>query len=930
MGDCITIKGAREHNLKNIDLAIPRNKLVVVTGVSGSGKSSLAFDTLYAEGQRRYVESLSAYARQFLEQLQKPNVEFIDGLSPSIAIEQRTAGGNPRSTVGTQTEIYDYLRLLFARIGDQHCFRCGRAIQGQSAQEIIEAILAHYENREIFILAPIVKGKKGVHKDILKEMFKEGFARVRVDKKIEPLPYTRELDKKKAHTIELVIDELAVKQGKVKRLADSVELGLKIGKGVLIVLQTLRSHEKETLFSESYACAHCGISYYNLEPRSFSFNSPYGACPACNGLGTKLEIDYDLVIPDKNKSIAQGAIEAWRRGGKGYLMYYRWFLKELSRHMGFSLDTPFKELPSAVKDAILYGTEEVIGGYKKFEGLIPHLERLFRETDSEHFKIEISRFMSELPCPQCKGKRLKPEALAVTIRAQSIADVCALSVKDARAFFKNLTLNEKKKKIAAMVLKEVDMRLSFLEEVGLDYLTLDRQSATLSGGEAQRIQLATQIGSSLVGVLYILDEPSVGLHVRDHRRLIATLQKLRDLGNTVIVVEHDAFTIQSADFIVDLGPGAGKHGGHVVAAGPVKDIIACKSSLTGQYLKGTRQIPIPAQRRKPKEKYLTIKGAREHNLKNITVSIPLGLFVCITGVSGSGKSTLVDDILYRALAKKMYGAKLKPGRHTAVTGIDNVDKVIVVDQSPIGRTPRSNPATYIGVFSFIREFFAQLPEARMRGYKPGRFSFNVKGGRCEACEGEGMIKVEMHFLPDIYVQCEVCKGMRFNEQTLQVKYKGYSIADILRATVDDCSVIFENIPKIRHKLQTIKDVGLGYIELGQPATTLSGGEAQRVKLAAELSKKDTGRTLYILDEPTTGLHFADIEKLLEVLQRLVSQGNTVRVIEHNIDVIKQADHIIDLGPEGGAEGGFVVAQGSPETLTRVARSHTGFFLKEAL
>ncbi|MBU3933621.1 MAG: excinuclease ABC subunit UvrA [Candidatus Omnitrophica bacterium] len=926
----IVIRGAKEHNLKGINLKIPRGKLVVITGLSGSGKSSLAFDTIYAEGQRRYVESLSAYARQFLEQLQKPDVEYIEGISPAISIEQRTAGANPRSTVGTQTEIYDYLRLLFARIGKAHCYKCGREISRQNPQDIVEQILKLPANCPITILSPVVRGRKGEFRQIFADIRKQGFVRVRVDNTIYDIDSEIKLDKKRAHSVEVVVDRLTVTADEKSRLTDSVETALRTGKGVVIVSRLAKGgRRQDMLFSEHYACINCGISFAELQPRDFSFNSPYGACCACNGLGTKIEVDPDLVVPDKNRSLAEGALEPWRRGGRGYILYYRGLIRELARHYGFSMDTPFKKLSKDARKAILYGCGEYVRG-KPFEGLIPHLERLFRETDSDYLKSEINKYMSVLSCPDCQGGRLKKESLAVTINNKSIWDIVRMSIRAAGRFFDNLGLNPTESAIARQAIKGIVERFRFMLSVGLDYLTLDRRSSTLSGGEAQRIRLATQVGAGLVGVVYILDEPSIGLHQKDNRKLLNTLEALRDLGNTLIVVEHDEATIRAADYLIDLGPGAGRHGGKIVACGSLKDLLKSADSLTAKYLRGQLKIRVPGRRRKDNNKSLQIWGARQHNLKNINARIPLGLFVCITGVSGSGKSTLVDEILYRALAKKFYRHKEKPGAHDRITGTEFIDKVIVVDQSPIGRTPRSNPATYIGVFNYIRELFSKLPESRMAGFKPGRFSFNVKGGRCEDCRGDGIKKIEMHFLPDVYVTCGTCKGARFNEQTLRIKYKGKSIADVLSMTVEEAQELFRNIPGIREKLTVLADVGLGYIQLGQPATTLSGGEAQRVKLCAELGKRSTGKTLYILDEPTTGLHFADIERLLNVLHRLVDMGNTVLVIEHNLEVIKSADYVIDLGPEGGEAGGRIVGCGTPEKLTGIKGSFTGKYLKKVL
>ncbi|MFA5255684.1 MAG: excinuclease ABC subunit UvrA [Candidatus Omnitrophota bacterium] len=922
--DSIVIKGAKEHNLKNIDLEIPRDKLVVITGLSGSGKSSLAFDTIYAEGQRRYVESLSSYARQFLEQLQKPDVDYIEGLSPAISIEQRTAGSNPRSTVGTQTEIYDYLRLLFASIGKPHCPKCKKPITRQTSQEIVNQVMRLPRDSKIIILAPVIRGRKGEHKDILQKAKKDGFVRVRIDGTIYELEKTITPDKNRAHSIEIVVDRLILKgEDMRKRLTDSVETALEIGKGLVIV-----GADKDTLYSELYACIDCGISLGEIAPRIFSFNSPYGACPLCDGLGNKMEIDPELVISDKSRPVIS-AVDAWRRGGKGLYLYYRRLLRSIAREYGFDVETPFKDLPKDIKRLVLYGEDEKKGG--GFEGVVPNLERRFRETESEFIKTEINKYMSVQPCPECNGMRLKRESLSVTICGRNIAEVSSLSIKAMKEFLAGLKLTATENTIAHQILKEIGARLQFMINVGLDYLTLDRRSYTLSGGEAQRIRLATQIGSGLVGVVYILDEPSIGLHQKDNSKLLDTLITLQDLGNTLIVVEHDEATIRKADHIVDLGPGAGEDGGRVLVSGTLKDVLESGESLTGKYLRGELRIKVP-EKRKPyaRQKKLKIIGAREHNLKDIDVEIPLGLFVCVTGVSGSGKSTLVDEILFKTLAKRLYRSKEKPGSHKKIEGIEFIDKVIVIDQSPIGRTPRSNPATYTGAFAPIRDIFAKLPDAKIRGYKPGRFSFNVKGGRCEACMGDGIKKIEMHFLPDIYVQCEVCKGKRFNEQTLDVKYKGRSIADALDMSVADALALFTNIPSVRNRLKTLNDVGLGYIRLGQSATTLSGGEAQRIKLAAELSKVSTGRTFYILDEPTTGLHFADIDKLLEVLHALVNQGNTVLVIEHNLDVVKTADYIIDLGPDGGDDGGEVVATGTPEEIVKNKKSYTGQYLKEVL
>lgn len=925
--DHIIIRGAREHNLKNIDLSIPRNQFVVVTGLSGSGKSSLAFDTIYAEGQRRYVESLSAYARQFLDQMQKPKVEHIQGLSPTISIEQKTVSRNPRSTVATQTEIYDYLRLLYARIGEPHCHVCGKKIEQQSSQQIVEHVLALPEGTKINILAPLVRGRKGEYRGIGNQVAKSGFARLRVDGKVYETSDEIKLDKFKIHHIEAVVDRLSVRPDIRKRLFDSVETALKVGEGILLV--DFNGAKPDQTFSEKYACSDCGTSLSEIEPRIFSFNSPYGACPDCKGLGTKTEIDPDALVPDASKPWTT-AIVPWKKGQSGYMMYYRAVLREIANTYDVDPRLPFKDLNKKFKDIIFHGSEDEVWG-RQFEGVVGYLERLFHETDSDWLKEEISRFMSESPCPACEGRRLKKESLAVTVAQENIAAVAALSIKEAKHFFDGLHLSKDKKTISQEILKEINRRLDFCINVGLDYLTLDRRSSTLSGGEAERIRLATQVGSGLVGVIYVLDEPSIGLHQKDNDRLLMTLHALRDLGNTLIVVEHDEDTIRRSDYVIDLGPGAGENGGNILYAGPVAGLAKAKDSVTGQYLSGDYKIPVPQKRRSALDnQFLKITGAKEHNLKNVDISIPLGSFVCVTGVSGSGKSTLVDGIVYKALANAINGSKEKAGAHKKIEGIQNIDKVIVVDQSPIGRTPRSNPATYTGVFSDIRTIFAQLPESKLRGYQPGRFSFNVKGGRCEACGGDGIKKIEMHFLPDVYVECEVCHGKRFTEQTLEVHFKGKNIADVLGLSVEEALGVFDNVPRVRNVLQTLADVGLGYIRLGQPATTLSGGEAQRVKLASELCKPATGRTFYILDEPTTGLHFADVDKLLQVLQRLVDRGNTILVIEHNLDVIKNADYIIDLGPEGGDRGGQVVASGTPEEVIRSSGSYTGQYLKEFL
>ena len=921
--DRIVVRGAREHNLKDIDVEIPRDQLVVITGLSGSGKSSLAFDTIYAEGQRRYVESLSAYARQFLEQMEKPEVDSIEGLSPAISIEQKTTSKNPRSTVGTVTEIYDYLRVLFARVGVPHCPGCGRVIAAQTVQQMVDRVLTLPAGTRLLVLAPVVRGRKGEYKKLFHDFQRQGYSRVRVNGTVRELGEDIDLDRNRKHTIEVVIDRLVVRDTLGSRLADSLETALRLADGVVQVEPVGAGDAGPMVFSERLACADCGISFPEVSPRMFSFNNPYGACPECGGIGTRWEIDPERLVPNPARTLKAGALAPW--AGARETTYFRQTLQALARRHKFSLDEPWAKLRKSVRDVILHGDRD--GG---FEGVVKVLERRYRETQSEEARAEIETFMAERPCPACGGSRLRPESLGLRIAGRSIADIVRFTIKEAESFFASLTLAEREAAIARRVLKEIRERLGFLMNVGLDYLTLDRPAGTLSGGEGQRIRLATQIGSSLVGVLYILDEPSIGLHQRDNRRLLDTLKRLRDLGNTVLVVEHDEETIRAADYVLDLGPGAGELGGHLVAVGTPDEIVANPASLTGQYLSGARSIAVPASRRRGSGQFLTIHEPREHNLQGMAVRIPLGTFTCVTGVSGSGKSTLVNDILYRALAQMLYRAQERPGAHTRIEGAQHVDKVVDIDQSPIGRTPRSNPATYTGVFAFIRALFARTPEARMRGYQPGRFSFNVKGGRCEACQGDGLVKIEMHFLPDVYVTCDVCKGKRYNRETLEVRYKGSSIAEVLDMTVRQALGFFEAVPIIKQKLQTLDDVGLDYIRLGQAATTLSGGEAQRVKLATELSRRATGRTLYILDEPTTGLHFADIEKLLEVLDRLVEQGNTVVIIEHNLDVIKTADWVIDLGPEGGDEGGHVVAIGTPEAVARQDASYTGQFLKPVL
>jgi excinuclease ABC subunit A len=940
MKDKIIIKGAKVHNLKNVDLEIPRDKFVVFTGLSGSGKSSLAFDTIYAEGQRRYVESLSAYARQFLGQMDKPDVEYIEGLSPAISIDQKTTSRNPRSTVGTVTEIYDYLRLLYAKVGKPHCPKCGREIAQQTVDQMVDKILEMEEKTKIQILAPVIRGKKGEHAKVLENIKKSGFVRVRVDGKTYDLQEEEiKLAKTVKHTIEAVVDRLVIKPEIAGRLSESIEAALKLAEG-LVVINVIDG--EDIMFSEHFACPDCGISIGELSPRMFSFNSPFGKCNTCDGLGTLLEIDPDLVIPDRSKSILEGAIAPW---GSGMLREDSWthsILKALEKEYKFRLDTPVEKLDPQVVDILLYGIkgDRIKVKYTRehgtmefnhaFEGVVNNLKRRYRETSSNYMKSEIEGYMSDNPCPECGGDRLRPEVLAVTVGGLNIAEVCKLSIREEYEFFSGLEFSDKDKKISEQILKEIKGRLSFLMNVGLDYLDLWRNSGTLSGGESQRIRLATQIGSSLVGVLYILDEPSIGLHQRDNDKLIHALKNLRDIGNTLIVVEHDEDTMKEADFIVDIGPGAGEHGGEIVAAGTLEDIIACEKSVTGQYLSGKKSIPVPAARREPAGRFISVTEAAENNLKGIDVNFPLGVFTCVTGVSGSGKSTLVNEILYKGLNKAVNKSRDIPGWHRDITGTENIDKIINIDQSPIGRTPRSNPATYTGVFDIIREVFANTTEAKIRGYKPGRFSFNVKGGRCEACSGDGIIKIEMQFLSDVYVPCEVCKGRRYNRETLEVRYKGKNIDDVLNMTVEEALEFFENLPRIKNKLQTLMDVGLGYVRLGQPSTQLSGGEAQRIKLAYELSRRSTGKTLYILDEPTTGLHIDDVKRLIEIIQRIVDTGNTVVVIEHNLDVIKNADYIIDLGPEGGDKGGEIVAVGKPEEIVKIKDSFTGQYLKKML
>ncbi|MFL8936191.1 excinuclease ABC subunit UvrA [Rossellomorea oryzaecorticis] len=935
--DQIIVQGARAHNLKNIDIKIPRDKLVVLTGLSGSGKSSLAFDTIYAEGQRRYVESLSAYARQFLGQMDKPDVDSIEGLSPAISIDQKTTSKNPRSTVGTVTEIYDYLRLLFARVGKPICPNHGIEISSQTIEQMVDRILEYPERTKLQVLAPVVSGRKGTHVKTLEDIKKQGFVRVRVNGEVQDLGEEIKLEKNKKHTIEVIIDRIVVKDGVAARLSDSLETALRLAEGQ-VVIDVIG--EEELLFSEHHACPYCGFSITELEPRMFSFNSPFGACPSCDGLGTKLEVDKDLVIPNWDRTLNEHAIAPWEPSSS---QYYPSLLKAVCDHYSIPMDVPVKDIPKDKMDKILKGSGrdeiyfryendfgQVRENYLRFEGVMKNIERRYRETSSDYIREQMEKYMAQQDCPTCNGHRLKEESLAVKVDALHIGEVTAFSIEEADNFFAQLELSEKDMKIARLILREIRERLGFLVNVGLDYLTLSRAAGTLSGGEAQRIRLATQIGSRLTGVLYILDEPSIGLHQRDNDRLIDTLKNMRDIGNTLIVVEHDEDTMLAADYLIDIGPGAGVHGGNVISAGTPQEVMDDKKSLTGQYLSGKRFIPLPQERRKPDGRYLEIVGAKENNLNNVKAKFPLGVFTAVTGVSGSGKSTLINEILHKSLAQKLHNAKTKPGEHKEVKGIDHLEKVIDIDQSPIGRTPRSNPATYTGVFDDIRDVFATTNEAKVRGYKKGRFSFNVKGGRCEACRGDGIIKIEMHFLPDVYVPCEVCHGKRYNRETLEVKYKDKNIADVLQMTVEDAVKFFENIPKIKRKLQTIFDVGLGYITLGQPATTLSGGEAQRVKLASELHRRSTGRSLYILDEPTTGLHVDDISRLLTVLQRLVDNGDTVLVIEHNLDVIKAADYIVDLGPEGGDKGGTIIASGTPEKVAEAKGSYTGKYLKPIL
>ena len=936
VSDKIYIKGAREHNLKNVDLELPRNQLIVMTGLSGSGKSSLAFDTIYAEGQRRYVESLSSYARQFLGQMEKPDVDYIEGLSPAISIDQKTTSRNPRSTVGTVTEIHDYLRLMYARIGTPHCPNCGKEIQQQTIDQIVDRVLALPERTKIMVLAPVIRGRKGEYVKLLEDMQKQGYIRARIDGEMVELSDPPTMAKTTKPTIEIVIDRLIIRPDLQQRLTDSLETAMHLGGG-LVVVSVIDGDDM--LFSQNYACPDCNISIEELTPRMFSFNNPYGACPTCTGLGMLMKIDPDIVIPDRSKSLNEGAIQVTGWSSVDADSMAHMYLAALAEAYGFSLDAPVCDLPEEILDKILYGThgEKIRVSYQReggsgtfsapFEGIIANLERRYRETSSESMKNVYEGYMSNIPCPECKGRRLKREALAVTINGLNIAEISEMPVRDAHSFFAQLKLSEKQQIIARQILKEVQSRLGFLKDVGLDYLTLSRNACTLSGGEAQRIRLATQIGSSLVGVLYILDEPSIGLHQCDNRKLLGTLKHLRDLGNTLIVVEHDEETMLDADYIVDVGPGAGVNGGYIVAAGTPKEIMANPDSLTGQYLSGRRSVPIPAERRKPSG-WLTVRGARANNLRNVTVKIPLGVITCVTGVSGSGKSSLVNEILFKSLSHTLNRSRLRAGAHDGIDGVESLDKVIAIDQSPIGRTPRSNPATYTGLFDMIRDVFAATPDAKARGYKSNRFSFNVKGGRCEACSGDGIIKIEMHFLSDVYVPCEVCKGHRYNRETLEVRYKGKNIYEVLEMTVDEALDFFRPLPKLANKLQTMHDVGLGYVKLGQPSTTLSGGDAQRIKLATELSRKATGRTMYILDEPTTGLHVNDVERLDEVLQRLANGGNTLVIIEHNLDVIKASDYIIDLGPDGGDRGGTIVVEGTPEQVAECPDSHTGEYLKK--
>ena len=938
MEDKIIIKGAKEHNLKNVDLELPRNKFIVFTGLSGSGKSSLAFDTIYAEGQRRYVESLSAYARQFLGQMEKPNVEYIEGLSPAISIDQKTTSKNPRSTVGTVTEIYDYLRLLFARVGEVHCSVCGAKISQMTIQEIVDKMMEFPERTKLQILSPVVRGQKGTHKKLIENIKKEGFVRIRVNGENYEVTDEIDLSKNKKHNIEVVVDRIVIKDGIESRLTDSIETAVKLSDG-LVIAQIIDG--EEILYSTKFACPEHGVGIDELSPRMFSFNAPFGACETCNGLGESKEVDPDLVIPNKDLSIKQGAIAAWGSVGVNDDTYYSKMVQSLANHFGVSIETPVKDLPEEFVHELLYGTNNVMvqfiyeskyGGRREyqayFEGVIPNLERRYRETNSEYSRDKIEEYMAETPCPKCKGARLKKEVLSVLVDGKNIMEVTDFSVNELVEYIENINLSEKQKFIAHEILKEIRGRAIFLRDVGLDYLNLSRKAGTLSGGEAQRIRLATQIGSALVGVLYVLDEPSIGLHQRDNDRLIKTLRHLTDIGNTLIVVEHDEDTMRECDYIVDIGPGAGVHGGQIVAQGTLDEILDNPNSITGQYLSGKKEIHIPETTREGNGNFIEIVKANENNLKNINVKFPLGKFTCITGVSGSGKSTLINDILYKGIASKINKLRDRPGKHKEIKGIENIDKIINIDQSPIGRTPRSNPATYTGVFDMIRDLFASTNEAKARGYQKGRFSFNIKGGRCEACKGDGIIKIEMHFLPDVYVPCEVCKGERYNRETLQVKYKDKTIADVLDMNVEEALKFFENIPNIKRKLETLMDVGLSYIKLGQPSTQLSGGEAQRIKLATELSKRPTGKTLYILDEPTTGLHMADVDKLIQVLQKLADTGNSIVVIEHNLDVIKTCDYIIDLGPEGGDKGGKIVATGTPEEVSKVEGSYTGKFLKK--